>query len=402
MRVRRLAVVFVGEVDHGKSTLIGRLLLDTGSLSRRREAEARAGSIALAHVIDQLGREQDEGLTVTNAETILRLPDREIVLVDVPGHEEFLRHMLSGSSGAVAGVVVVDAGEGVRPETQRHALLLRLLRIPQVIAVVNKLDSLPDPSAAFGRAAGAMQRVAAALGLPLASVIPASALTGVNVTPRGGGFGWFAGPAVLDALCSFRPPAYEGGPLRFSVQDRYDFLADRVVAGRVERGVLRSGDTLIAVPGGDTVRVLAIVEFPDARREILPAGFSGSIVVDRPDRIRRGQILSPAAALPASKRTVRGRTFCLGQAGIRCGDRFLLRCAMQEAEATVCRIDERLDSGRLAPRPAGDRMEALDLALVTFALTADIVTEDPNESPALGRFVLEDAETAVACGMVEE
>ena len=398
--MQRLSVAFVGEVDHGKSTLIGRLLLDTGSLSARREEDARGGRVALAHLVDQLGREQDEGLTVNTAQAFLRWRGREIALVDAPGHEEFLRHMISGASAADAAVILIDAAEGVRDETRRHALLVKLLRIPQVIAVVNKSDAGPSPAEAFREAAAAAGALAGGLDMAFRAVIPASALTGLNVTAARAA--WYDGPTVLEALCAFGVPDPAAGPVRFCVQDVYPFLPGQVVAGRVERGVLRPGAVLAVHPGGARVSVRALLAYPNLKLASLEAGQTGSIIVDRPQDLRRGQVLAPASDPPRTVANLRGRVFCLGPAPLTAGARHILRAGTQDMGATLTAVEERVDSGALVARAAGTSLEPLELGVLAFALDGELVVEDPNVSPTLGRFVIEDALRPIAFGMVLE
>ncbi len=398
--MRRLAVAFVGEVDHGKSTLIGRLLLESGSLSGRKEEAARSGALDLAHITDQLGREQDESCTVTSAQAFLRSGGREIALVDAPGHEEFIRSMLTGASSADAAVILVDAGEGVREETRRHALLVKLLRIPQAAVVVNKIDRAASPEAVYGVRAREIRALAAEIGLPLGAVVPASARHGAMVTGRGAGLPWYAGPTVLGAILAFREPDAAGGPARFSVQDVYDFTPRKVAAGRVERGEIAAGDRLIAVPGGAAVTVERIAAFPNGGLERLGSGCAGALVLDRPERVRRGLVLAPAAEAPVAARQVKGRVFCLGPRPLAVGARFVFRLATQDLRARIGAIEERFDTGALAPRPPEGTLAPLELGLLVLELDGECVAEDGNLSPALGRFVLEDDDGPAAFGMV--
>ncbi len=398
--MRRLSVAFVGEVDHGKSTLIGRLLLDSGSLSLKKEEAARSGALDLAHIIDQLGREQDESCTVTTAQAFLRAGEREITLVDAPGHEEFIRSMITGASIADAAVILIDAGEGVREETRRHALLVTLLRIPQAVVVVNKIDRVAEPERVYAALAREVEALARDIGMPLRAVIPAAALRGINIVGGRDALPWYSGPAVLEAVLAFREPDAAGGPVRFSVQDTYDFTPEKVVAGRVERGTLCLGDTLVTVPGGAAVKVAKILEFPDVQLPRIEAGQAGSLVLDRPESVRRGQVLAPAGDAPPSTRTLPGRVFCLGPAAIEQGARLVLRLATQDLSVRVAAVEERFDTGGLSPRGPGHVLAPLDLGRLTLAVDGECVAEDANLSPALGRFVLENDAGPVAFGMV--
>jgi len=399
--VSRFGVAFVGEVDHGKSTLIGRLLLETGSLPRSREKEVRSGSLPLAHVTDQLAREQDEGLTVTSGEAILKTAGGEIVLVDAPGHEEFLRHMLSGASAAAAAVVVVDALEGVREETRRHALLLKLLGIKEIAAAVNKIDLLEDAASGYSTATRALEDLSRELGLSFRGVIPCSAHTGLNVTVRPDSMSFYRGPTVLETLLSFRgPPRPSEGGVLFSVQDVYDFSPEPVVAGRLERGTLRPGELLLALPEGDEVLVEKIVSFPHRLLAVLEPGAAGTLVTHSRTVLRGGQVLCEPSARPRTTKVFQGRTFALGPEPLRCAERLVFRCATQETAVVPRKVTERFDSGTLSPRPAGETLDPFDIALVAFESEEPVVLEDPASVPSLGRFVLEEKGETVALGMV--
>jgi len=396
--MKRLHVAFIGEVDHGKSTLIGRLLLDTGSLTLSRRQAVESGAITLAHVVDQLGREQDQSMTVTSTEVVLRGAPKPVVLVDAPGHEQFLRHMLSGTSVAHAALLLLDATEGVKEETTRHAFLAKLLQIEQAAAVVNKLDCVPDPQAAFKRAVAALDGLQRTVGFALRAVVPASAQTGANVVKPG--FSWWEGPTVLSVILGFESPDPAQGPVRFSVQDKYDFLPEQAVVGRVERGVLRRGAALHVLPGEEVVRVEALLDFPPKTIESLAAGFSGALLLDRPEAVRPGVVLVDPAGAPEPVTCFQGRIFCLGPRPIRTGCSYLLRCSTQEVEAQVEECRERLDSGTLRPLGPADVVEPLQVATLRIRTAKPVVVEPPSSSPALGRFVLQEETDIEACGMV--
>lgn len=397
--MERLPIAFVGEVDHGKSTLIGRLLLDTGSLSATREATVRGGA-PLAHLMDQLGREQDEDITVNTAQAFMRYKDRDFALVDAPGHEAFLQHMLTGASISEAAVLLIDATEGVQDETRRHALLVDLLGIRQVVAVVNKVDALSEPEKAFQALLESVASLAAQFEFDLLDTVPASALSGAQVTAPG--FDWFTGPTVLEALLKFRSHGSDGEHVRFAVQDLYTFTGETVVAGRVESGCISPGDVLTAAPEGLSVKVRELIDFPAQEQDMLCAPATGNLILagEGSEDIHRGQVLYRGKPELRRSPEVTGRIFCLGPSSIRAGDRLIFRCATQEAAVTIASISDGLDSGTLLPTDTPDVLEPFALGVARLKAEQDLVVEDPFDTLPLGRFVLEDDSGPVALGMV--
>src|SRR5215475_8782877 len=250
-------IVIVGHVDHGKSTLVGRLLHETGSLPEGKlemlkAVSARRGMpFEWSFLLDALQTERDQGITIDTTQIRFRTNARDIVLIDAPGHAEFLRNMITGASQADGAVLIIDAQEGVRDQTRRHGYLLHLLGVKQVAVVVNKMDRVGFASARFEEIAAEISAHLTSLGITPTAIVPISARDGDGVainTPR---IGWYRGPTVveaLDALTPARPLA--ALPLRFPVQAIYKFDDRRIVAGRIESGSLVAGDEIVIMPAG--------------------------------------------------------------------------------------------------------------------------------------------------------
>src|SRR5215475_6299615 len=234
----QVRIVIVGHVDHGKSTLVGRLLHETGSLPEGKlemlkAVSARRGMpFEWSFLLDALQTERDQGITIDTTQIRFRTNARDIVLIDAPGHAEFLRNMITGASQADGAVLIIDAQEGVRDQTRRHGYLLHLLGVKQVAVVVNKMDRVGFASARFEEIAAEISAHLTSLGITPTAIVPISARDGDGVnTPR---MGWYRGPTVveaLDALTPARPLA--ALPLRFPVQAIYKFDDRRIVAGRI-------------------------------------------------------------------------------------------------------------------------------------------------------------------------
>ena len=260
-----LSVVIGGHVDHGKSTVIGRLLADTGSLPDGRLEQVRAlcertgRPFEYAFLLDALRDERAQGITIDTARVFFRTAARDYLILDAPGHVEFVRNLVTGAASAAAALLVIDAGEGIRDNSRRHGYLMGLLGIRQIAVLVNKMDLVGFREDAFLRLADAYRAFLGGIGLEPAHLIPVAALAGENLSTRSARMPWYAGPTVLDALEGFPlPSAPIDGPFRMPVQDVYKFTGDgddrRIVAGTIATGAVRPGDELVFYPSGKRAR----------------------------------------------------------------------------------------------------------------------------------------------------
>src|SRR5262245_6922254 len=248
-------VVIVGHVDHGKSTLIGRLLHETGSLpdgkldSLKAVSHRRGVAFEWSFLLDALQTERDQGITLDTSQIHFRTTSRDIVLIDAPGHAEFLRNMITGAAQADAALLLVDAAEGVRDQTRRHCYLLHLLGIHQVAVVINKMDRVDFNEQRFHDIEAEIVGHLSGLGLTATAIIPISARHGDGIAQLTPPIAWHTGPTVLEVLDRFTPPpAATKLPLRIPVQAVYKFDDRRIIAGRVETGRIAVGDEVAIMP----------------------------------------------------------------------------------------------------------------------------------------------------------
>src|SRR5262245_519851 len=241
----QVRIVIVGHVDHGKSTLVGRLLHETGSLPEGKlemlkAVSARRGMpFEWSFLLDSLQAERDQGITIDTTQIRFRTNSRDVVLIDAPGHAEFLRNMITGASQADGAVLIIDALEGVRDQTRRHGYLLHLLGIKQVVVVVNKMDRIDFGAERFKEISAEVSAHLKGLGLVPRAIIPTSARDGDGVAIHTSRIGWYLGPTVIEALDALEPARpLQSLPLRFPVQAIYKFDDRRIIAGRVESGNL--------------------------------------------------------------------------------------------------------------------------------------------------------------------
>ena len=282
----QLRLVVVGHVDHGKSTLIGRLFYDTGSLPEGKYeqlvaiAQRRGVPFEFANLMDALQAERDQNITIDTTQIWFRTPKREYVIIDAPGHKEFVKNMVTGAARADAALIIIDASEGVQEQTRRHGYLLRLIGVRQVVVVVNKMDLVDYSQRVFDNISSEYRQFLKGIGVEAQFILPVSARHGDNIAARGENLNWFSGPAVLEALDAIPDPkAVTNQPLRFPIQDVYRFDHRRILAGRLEAGTLRAGDQLLFLPSGRTasyVRLRAGTRRKSSRSKpaILPASRS--------------------------------------------------------------------------------------------------------------------------------
>src|SRR5438477_1358293 len=251
----QLKIVIVGHVDHGKSTFVGRLIHDTGALTEgkleqlQKIAERRGTPFEWANLMDALQAERDQNITIDTAQIWFQTKKRQYVIIDAPGHKEFLKNMITGAASAEAALLLIDAGEGVQEQSRRHGYLLNLLGIRQIAALVNKMDLQKYSQQAFEQVETEYRHYLNKIGVAPQFFIPISAKHGDNIGSLSPKMPWWKGPAVLDILDEFKIAApLNDQPLRFPIQDVYRFDKRRVLAGRIESGSVKVGDRLVFAP----------------------------------------------------------------------------------------------------------------------------------------------------------
>src|SRR5437870_9999719 len=294
-----LRIVFVGHVDHGKSTLIGRILSDTNSLPEgkleqvQRACAAEYMEFEFAFLLDALLEEQEQNITIDTTQIPFKTAKRNYMIIDAPGHKEFLKNMITGASSADAAVLVIAANEGVQEQSKRHAYLLSLLGVRQFCVVVNKMDLADYSEARFLEIEKKYRVFLKTLNLETDVFIPASARFGENITDRSTKMKWHHGPTLaeaLDAMTPMVPPT--DLPLRLCVQDVYKFDERRIIAGRIETGTLQVGDELVFSPANKTSSVKSIERWNTNVDGTAIAGDSIGIILTEQIFVERGYVAS--------------------------------------------------------------------------------------------------------------
>ena len=392
-------IVIVGHVDHGKSTLIGRLLHETdglpdGKLDALKAVSARRGMpFEWSFLLDALQTERDQGITIDTSQIRLRTAARDIVLIDAPGHAEFLRNMITGAAQADAAVLIVDATEGVRDQTRRHGYLLHLLGVRQVMVVINKMDRVGFDAGKFREIESEIAAHLAGLGLTPTAIIPISARNGDGVARHTSSTAWYPGPTVLAALDAFSPARQPHDlQTRMPVQAVYKFDDRRIIAGRVESGRIRVGDDVLVMPAGKPARIKSIEAWPVPASPQAPraaiAGQSVGVTLDRDIFVERGDVISALSSPAASATRLRARVFWLHQRPLAVGGHLTARIGTAETTAVVAAIEDGVDPGLLASDGAEvigqNHVGEIELDL-SRPIAIDPYTTDPNT----GRIVLE-------------
>ena len=349
-----LRVVFVGHVDHGKSTLIGRILHDTGSLPEGKIEEIKQTcategmEFEFAFLLDALLEEQKQNVTIDTTEIPFRTAQRRYAIIDAPGHKEFLKNMITGSSRADAAILVIAANEGVREQSRRHAYLLSMLGIKHLIVVVNKMDLVDYSEERFREIEQSYRKFLFDLGLEARLFIPASAKDGENVARASMKMKWYCRANVLEALDLLEPQKSDVDlPLRFCVQDVYRFDGRRIIGGRIETGALHVGDQLVFSPANKSSVVATIERWNVPANGPAVAGDSIGITLSEQIFVERGYVASHENDTPIETNRFHADLFWIVREPLRVGRFYDLRLATQEVKCQIVSIERIIASSTL-------------------------------------------------------
>ena len=406
-RRRQLRLVVVGHVDHGKSTLIGRLFYDTGSLPDGKYeqlvavAQRRGVPFEFANLMDALQAERDQNITIDTSQIWFRTPRREYVIIDAPGHKEFVKNMVTGAARADAALVIIDASEGVQEQTRRHGYLLRLIGLRQVVVVVNKMDLVDHSQTVFDNVTAEYGAFLGSIGLSAPTMLPVSARNGDNVAAPSEHLKWFTGPTVLEALDGI-PDAAEiaDQPLRLPIQDVYRFDHRRILAGRIEAGTLRVGDRLMFLPSGRTSVVRSIERWNAPQAESLSAGDPAGITLADQLFVERGAIAVHADRAPHLATEFTARIFWLGRTPLAAGKRYKLKLVTQEVECEIKALEEVVDASTVQTIPGARAVRTNDAAKVIIHTRRPVAIDLFERVPTMGRLVLVDGLDVAGGGIV--
>ena len=404
-----MKIVIVGHVDHGKSTLIGRLLYDTSSLPDgfieeiKKTCEMLGRELEFAYVLDSLEEEREQNITIDTTQTFFKTKKREYVIIDAPGHKEFVKNMITGASLAEAAILIVSAKEGVQEQTKRHAYILSMLGIKQVIVAVNKIDLIGYKEEIFNSVKEELLKFLDSVKIKPSYVIPISAKEGDNIAKKSEKIRWYSSLTVLEALDAFETEKKAANkPLRLPVQDVYKIDDKRIIAGRIESGKIKKGDNIIFLPS-DKEAVVKSVEAFNEDREEAEAGESIGITTEEELFIERGQVICHKDRLPKVKDRFKANIFWMSDKQFDINEKITIKCATQEAECFIEKIEKRINSSNLEViEENAKKLEHTELGSVIIKTKEPLVIENFNDMAELGRFVFVKGYDTVAGGIITE
>jgi bifunctional enzyme CysN/CysC len=413
-RQERMNIVIGGHVDHGKSTIVGRLLADTHSLPEgkleqvKAHCERTARPFEYAFLLDALKDEQAQGITIDAARVFFKTARRHYIIIDAPGHIEFLKNLVTGASRAEAALLVIDANEGVQENSRRHGYMMSMLGIRQIAVVVNKMDLVGYSRAEFDRIVREYSVFLERIGVHPACFIPAAGREGDNIASHSSRMPWYDGPTVLDALDRFQAegPAVDQ-PFRMPVQDVYKFTKQgddrRIVAGTIETGAIRVGDEVVFYPSGKRSRVKSIESFNTPVRTEALAGEAMGFTLTEQIYVGRGE-LATLATEPKPKVTTRLRVslFWLGKQPFVKKRDYLLKIGSARVPARLEDITRVIDASNLNTSETKDRVERHDVAECVLKLNRAVACDLAEEIDVTSRFVLVDDYEIRGGGIVRE
>ncbi len=406
----QLKIVIVGHVDHGKSTFVGRLFHDTGSLPEGKLqqlqaiSERRGVPFEWANLMDALQSERDQNITIDTAQIWFNTKKRQYVIIDAPGHKEFLKNMVTGAANAEAALLLIDAHEGIQENSRRHGYLLNLLGIRQIAVLVNKMDLQEYSEARFNQIATDYTSWLKSIGVEPKVFVPIAAKHGDNIATRSAKMPWWNGPTVLETLDSFKvSESPQDQPLRFPIQDVYRFDQRRILAGRVESGSIRVGDRLIFAPGNKSSVVKTIERWNAPTTDSAHAGESIGITLNEQIFVERGSIAALESSPPYELTRFNARIFWMGKQPFRKGRSYKLKLATQEAECSIEAIEKVIDASTLATVSRHQNeifVGRHEVAELTLQFKKPIAFDTIGEIVPTGRFVIVDGFDVCGGGII--
>jgi len=407
-------LVFIGHVDHGKSTLVGRLLYDSGALSdqeyRKLEAEAKAvgkGTFAFAFAMDNLKEERERGVTIDVSYKKFEGKKNYFTIIDAPGHKDFIKNMITGTSQADAAVLVIAAKEGVKEQTKEHAFLSQVMGLKTLIVAVNKMDEVKYEEAKFKEVKESAEKLLKGVGFKDEQLkfIPVSAWVGDNVVKKSDKLSWFKGTPLietLDEIIAPKPPTDKA--LRLPVQDVYNIKGVGLVpVGRVETGILKKGDKVVVEPSGAQGEIKTIEMHHEEMPQAVPGDNIGFNVrgLGKGD-VARGDVIGPANNPPTVAKEFEAQIVVLSHpTAIPVGYTPVFHLHTAQLSCKITEIMKKLDPKTGQAKEENPKfLKTGDAAIVKIVPTKPVVVEEYKKFPQLGRFAIRDMGQTVAAGMV--
>jgi len=399
--MQEIPVVLIGHKDHGKSTLIGRLLLDTKSIKESRIKEIKevdesdGKQFELAHLVDSFYQEREREMTMDTTRVLLKGKKRNYQLIDVPGHAELISNMLTGAAGAEGALLVVDITEGIKPQTIRHLEIAKLLGIEQLAVVVNKMDKIFYQEKKFEETTEKLREILNKIGYSLKDTyfFPVSAWEGENVIKKSKRMTWYQGPSLMEFLESEvkEPVSFENLPLRFLVQDKYSEGQDEILVGRVESGILKTRQEILFLPENKKVRIISIRDSEGELKEAA-AGQNIGITLSKNFNISRGAVGSCLDSVPKVSDHLSGEIFWIDSPSRK---DLVCECGTSQVKGELQEPKEIKAGEESFYRVKLEKPIAFDPVRKLFSNGVD-----PRNKTILGKLVLKDKGKIIAVGNI--
>ena len=408
-----LNLVTIGHVDHGKSTLVGRILYDSGAIREDQlrklkdlAAELKKQTFEFAFVMDRLKEERERGLTIDLMHQRFDTPKYYFTIIDCPGHRDFIKNMITGTSQADGAILVVSAKDGVQEQTKEHAYLAKVLGVNQLIVALNKMDEIKYDEKRYNEVKEQVSKLLTGIGFNVKDIpfVPTSAFVGDNVVKKSENTPWYKGPTIVEALDNFNPPEQPiDKPLRLPIQDVYSITGvGTVPVGRVETGVLKPGDKVVFVPSGSTGEVKTIEMHHEQISEAKPGDNIGFNVrgVDKKS-IKRGDVACHEADAAKPVKEFTAQIIVLNHPSvISKGYTPVFHCHTAQVACTFVEILKKIDPKTGAViQENPDFIKTGDAAIVKIKPTKPLVIEKQSDIPQLARFAVRDMGQTVAAGI---
>lgn len=404
----QMKIVIVGHVDHGKSTLVGRLFYDTGSLQEGKfeqiqaMCKKRGMQFEWSFLMDALQAERDQEITIDTSQIWFKTPKRHYVIIDAPGHKEFLKNMISGAASSEAALLIIDASEGVKEQSKRHGYLLHLLGITQIAVAVNKMDLVGYSEERFRAIEEEYRAYLKEIQVVPTQVIPIAAREGDNIATRSPHMKWYKGPTVIEMLDTFKKkPEDTDLPLRFPIQDVYRFDEHkRIFAGRIESGSLKVGDTLLFSPSNKTSTIASIESWgTDKPVKKAFAGMSIGVTLSEQIFVERGEVASHLEHPPVLTNLFRARLFWLHHRALEEGRRFVMKINTAEYRVEVRSVEKVISTDDLS-HAATKKVEKNAVAEIILKVRGMAALDEFESFAKTGRFMLMDGYHVVGGGII--
>ncbi len=410
----QMNIVIAGHVDHGKSTVIGRLLADTGSLPQgkleaiKSYCKNNSKPFEYAFLLDALKDEQSQGITIDSARVFFKTKKRNYIIIDAPGHIEFLKNMVSGASRAESALLVIDAGEGIQENSKRHGYMLSMLGIKQIVVLINKMDLIDYDRAIYDSIESSYRKFLRNIDVDPLCFIPVSGRNGDNIAGNSGLTPWYNGATVLEILDKLAIEKVDiNKPFRMPVQDIYKFTKHndtrRIIAGAVESGKICAGDNVIFYPSGKKSRVMTIESFNTEPKKCAYAGDSTGFTLQEQIYVARGEIaVNSIEEKPKISSRLRANLFWLSRNPLIIGKEYLFKLCTTKVKAKIEEIIKVVDASDLSYDNNKRIIDRHDVAECIIKLSRAVAFDENSRNKTTSRFVLVDNYQICGGGIITE